>query len=607
MCGIAGQFGKADAVFAEAAVRGLMHRGPDSQSVWRGEQVVLAHTRLAIMDLTESGNQPMLCNGAGRVSNAPQVWDAAGGVMDLEAKAALVFNGEIYNFEELRDGLIQEGESFLGDSDTEVLFRLLLREGEAALPKLRGMFAFAFWDGNRQTGLLARDALGIKPLYFRRDGSVLGFASESKILARHGDESDAEGIRDYFLWGSFQEPSTARRAVRMLPAGHLLRWRADGVEVSKWSKVTFQSTNRIKRDHAVFARDCLQQSVAKHLKSDVPVGIFLSGGLDSTALLALTRQILGPAEVIKTYSIGFDDVDADESPISKRTAEFFKTEHTEWVLTAQDAAKEIESFLRCVDQPTIDGFNVWCVSKLARHHGTKVALSGQGGDEIFGGYPSFKTIPGLKLTRAALGPLNAMAAHVFSLAGGASKWKRLAAFFAGRGQWLEAYHCRRGIFTEPDADLLAKFFSGVRPGAFDWSEGLQEGHGSEIVASHETKRYLRNQLLRDSDVFSMAHGLELRVPFVDAELLSELNGVPASIRYRPHKDLLLAAVPEIPDWLKHNRKKGFSFPFEKWMRQGFGELLQKACDGVPVARTTWYQTWAVAMLALSLQRAKGAE
>lgn len=607
MCGIAGQFGKSDAGFAEAAARGLRHRGPDSQAVWRGEGVVLAHTRLAIIDLAESGNQPMLWDGAGGVSNAPQVVDGAAVAVDAGAKAALVFNGEIYNFKELREGLLRAGERFHGESDTEVLFRILLREGEAALPKLRGMFAFAFWDGVKRAGLLARDALGIKPLYFRRDGAALEFASESKILAREGDEPDAEGVRDYFLWGSFQEPATARRAVRMLPAGHVLRWGTGGVVQAKWSKVDFRSTNRVEGGHAVFARECLQQSVAKHLRSDVPVGIFLSGGLDSTALLALARQILGSGAAIRTYSIGFDDAGADESPIAKRTAEFFKTEHTEWVVTAQDAAGEVAGFLRSVDQPTIDGFNVWCVCKLARRHGTKVALSGQGGDELFGGYPSFKTIPGLRAMRSALGPLRVAAAGALGLAGGESKWKRLAAFFGGNGEWLEAFHCRRGIFTEPDAELLAEFFSGEKPGAFDWTGGPQEGHASEIVAFHETKRYLRNQLLRDSDVFSMAHGLELRVPFVDAVLLSELNGVPSAVRYRPHKNLLIDAVPEIPDWLKHNRKQGFAFPFEKWMRQGFGGLLQNACGGVPVRTTTWYQTWAVAMLAIAMGRAKGAE
>jgi asparagine synthase (glutamine-hydrolysing) len=178
------------------------------------------------------------------------------------------------------------------------------------------------------------------------------------------------------------------------------------------------------------------------------------------------------------------------------------------------------------------------------------------------------------------------------------KWKRLHLFLAGRGNWLQAYHCQRGIFTEPEANALAEFFGGIKPAPVDWQIHSLAEAGSEKVASLEASRYLRNQLLRDSDVFSMAHGIELRVPFVDLELLSALNSIPSNVRYRPYKNLLLDSVPELPEWLKQNRKKGFAFPFEEWMRLGFGDMLQEACQGVPVKPETWYQTWAVAMLKL---------
>jgi asparagine synthase (glutamine-hydrolysing) len=601
MCGIAGQFGKVDEEFAGRALEGLRHRGPDSQGVWRSEAVLIVHTRLAIIDLGETGQQPMLLMPDGVMRNAPQLSSTVSEppcASGANPKACLIFNGEIYNYRELRADLIERGEVFHSESDTEVLLRLLLRDGEAALPKLSGMFAFALWDFQKQKALLARDPLGIKPLYYRCDAGQFSFASEVKVLAQEDDVCNVNALRDYFLWGSFQEPQTCNAAIEELPAGSLLRWDAGKVETKKWSKVSFSSTNVTSKTPAAYVRERLEASVRRHLVSDVPVGIFLSGGLDSTAILALTRKILGTSAKIHTFSIGFQDAASDESAMAKRTAEVFGTEHSEWIITPEDGAKEIIPFLQAVDQPTIDGFNVWCVSKLAKQAGIKVALSGQGGDELFGGYPSFRRVPFLHALYHWLGPLRGLPGIMLPLSSRRGQWGRLPDFLASRGGWLEAFHCQRGIFTLEEASKLAQFFTGRKPDPVNWSMDELPTRPVEKVAYLETKKYLRNQLLRDSDAFSMAHGFELRVPMVDAQLLEELRAVPSAIRFQTAKKILQEAIPEIPDWVKGQGKKGFSFPFEKWMRLKFGQVLNDACRDIPLKPTSWYQTWSIASFVL---------
>lgn len=601
MCGIAGQFGSVEEGFAGRALEGLKHRGPDSQGIWLSDELLMVHTRLAIIDLAETGRQPMLLMSDGVARNAPQIsLSVLPPSLASEAKprACLVFNGEIYNYRELRADLIKAGEAFQSESDTEVLLRLLLREGVAALPKLSGMFAFAFWDFQKQEALLARDPLGIKPLYYRHDAERLGFASETKVLAHENDALHVNALRDYFLWGSFQEPHTFNASINQLRAGSLLRWRSGRIEIKKWSTISFSTANVVTKTPAKYVSEKLEASVRRHLVSDVPVGIFLSGGMDSTAILALVRRVLGRQAKIQTFSIGFEDRAADESAIAKRTAEFFGTDHKEWIISADEGADEIVPFLKAVDQPTIDGFNVWCVSKLAKASGIKVALSGQGGDELFGGYPSFRRVPMLHAIYRLLGPMRGPVACMCKGMKKRGQWGRLPEFLASSGGWLEAFHCQRGIFSPDEAAKLAAFFAGRAPDPVSWNlDDLPEKPG-EKLAYLETKKYLRNQLLRDSDAFSMAHGFELRVPMVDAQLLQEMRAVSPQARFQVGKKLLYQAVPEMPAWVISQRKKGFSFPFEKWMRTSFGEILNDACKDSPVMPDSWYQTWAIASFVL---------
>ena len=589
MCGIAGWFGQSPFGDAEKLKRALQNRGPDGSGVWQGKLATLVHTRLSILDLSEAAQQPMS-------------WQAEA----TGRCCVLVFNGEIYNFRELRRELEDQGETFHSDGDTEVLLRLLAREGEGCIPKLAGMFAFAFWDEASGEALLARDAYGIKPLYIREEANgLLAFGSEARILQKADDEVDHEALRDYFLWGSVQEPRTLHSAIRSLPAGHLLHWKDGKSKVSRWHRVQSaanagSNARRARTEAATIARQALEESVARHLVSDVPVGVFLSGGIDSTVVLALTRQILGADADIRTFSIGFDDPEFDESSLAKRTADHFRTSHTEWRMTPEEGAAEIPRFLESMDQPGIDGFNTWCVSKLAHREGMKVVLSGLGGDEFFGGYRSFERVPRFRHFHRFSGPLRSAFAGRLERSAPGSPWRRLGEFLRSEGSWQGAYHVQRGIFTQAEAIQLTRALTGHEAGKASFGGIPDFLAGREAVGWLETTYYMRNQLLRDSDIYSMAHGLELRVPLVDDRLANAVAAIPYRERLRRGKGLLLDAVPEIPAWIRQQPKRGFRFPFQRWVEGSFGDLLQRSQTASPVPLGTWYRTWAVAAARKSL-------
>jgi asparagine synthase (glutamine-hydrolysing) len=574
MCGIAGWFGACRQWSAEALGNGLARRGPDGSGLWQDDKATLVHTRLAVIGLGEEGAQPMSC--------AAGATGASG--------AVIVFNGEIYNYREL--GCAD------AESDTAVLLQLLQREGAQCLPKLAGMFAFAFYHPTTGEALLARDAFGIKPLYYRIDGEDLAFASESRLLRRSGDTADAGAVRDFFLWGSVPEPATLTKEIRQVPAGHFLRWKNGKAEVTAWHKPGFRRHRAMSRDEAVLrTRGALEESMLRHLVSDVPVGVFLSGGIDSTAVVALARQQFGKRAELRTFSIGFDDQEFDESAAARRTADHFGTLHTEWRMKSVEGEAEICEYLAAIDQPTIDGLNTWCVSKMARRAGVKVVLSGLGGDEWFGGYGSFRRVPQLhSLNRVLPAPLRKFTAaccHGLSIAG--SPQRRLCAYLRGKGTWLEAFHAMRGVFTPEEAAKLAESLTGQIPLTPDWTTGPLPETGPEIAGWIEVTHYMRNQLLRDSDLFSMAQGIELRVPFVDVRLADALLELPPQYRLEQGKQLLLDAVPEIPEWVCNQPKRGFTFPFSRWLDNAMQDMLQEATEASPVSLATWYRTWATAV------------
>lgn len=530
----------------------------------------------------------------------------------VEGRLHIVFNGEIYNFRELRAELEKEGVVFRTSTDTEVLLRLYEKEGRAMLGRLRGMYALAIWDEMRKSCFLARDPLGIKPLYYTVRGSSVAFASEVRALQVGGladGGMDIDALMRYFQTGSVPEPHTLVKDVHCLEAGHCLLWEAGRLSKHCHWQVHFPPAHDLtKEEAAAEVREALLDTMRAHFVSDVPVGIFLSGGVDSTMLVALAREV--GQQDIATFSIGVDDQRLDESDVARRTAGHFTTRHQELRLDADAARRQFASFLPAMDQPSIDGFNTFIVSAFAHQCGMKVVLSGLGGDEMFGGYKSFAQVPKLsavaRASRLLLPGLGGMVGRQMERSASSHRIRRIGSLLQTRGTMRDASLCFRGIFSTHEARVLAAGYLGCA-----WqdisvevpqSERVTASHSADAVSESELRFYMRNQLLKDSDVMSMAHSLELRVPLVDRVLFERVSRIPASMRLQAGKKMLLEAVPEIPAWVAGATKRGFSFPFEKWLGQGWGEAFARSSARAPFKDPTWYQRWAIFMLDTWLER-----
>jgi asparagine synthase (glutamine-hydrolysing) len=572
--------------------RALHHRGPDDHGLFISKDNVagLVSTRLAILDLSDAGHQPM---------------------QSPDGRYTIVFNGEIYNYGALRSELLDEGHSFKSNSDTKVVLRMFMLYGADAVREFEGMFVLAIWDDREQSLFLARGPLGIKPLYFARQNHQLLFASEIRALLKTellSRQICREAAASYLLFGAVQEPLTLVDGIEALPGGHYLFWRAGEISLTKFGDVQF-SDDPISHDDAVgMVRAAFEETIDRHLVSDVPVGIFLSGGVDSTAIVALAAQ--KQERDLRTFSISFDDPRFDEGEAAKRTAAHFRTEHCDWRLDSATAKGLLAKFLESSDQPSIDGFNTFCVSKLAHDQGLKVVLSGLGGDEIFGGYQSFELVPRMVRFSRALNlgwPLRAGAGKLLERIA-SPPIRRVGRFLDDFPTMSAGYWAMRGIFTPGEtAKLLAHY--GLT------SEG-PNGHFQSPLQSYvppqptmedevsylEITRYMRNQLLRDSDVMSMAWSLELRVPFVDRKFIETVARIPASLRLARGKQILFDAAPEIPEWVRNRPKQGFTFPFEDWVTSEWRDIFQRIEAQSPVRLKNWYRTWCLFALENFLER-----
>ncbi len=593
MCGIAGILAGAPGLHANAAAAmgsALAHRGPDSAGLWcsppgEGVPVSLVHRRLAIQDLSPGGHQPMP-SACGRY--------------------ALVFNGEIYNQHALRNELELQGHRFRSSSDTEVLLQLLIRHGTAALQRLRGMYAFCLWDSQEQRALLARDPYGIKPLYLWQGlGGQLLFASEVRALLASNlvpRQLDVAALAGFLASGSVPEPSTLVAGITSLPAGCLGEWQSGRWQSQPhWQPSYSPGFPLSSSDQIVLTRKALEASMEAHQLSDVPVGLFLSGGLDSSALLALAD-----GKRITTLSIGFQETAYDESDRAAVAARYFGSRHVPLQLTAARAADLLPAFLAAVDQPSIDGFNTFCVSQLAHEQGLKVVLSGLGGDELFGGYPSFRKIPHLLTLHRSLGSARGAIARLLERSRQHQRL-RLASFLRGPATVAAAQRCLRGLFSPREITVAFQHWGLSAEAIKEVSSCLEPGSNrcptqADAIAWIESSRYMGQQLLRDSDTYSMAHGLELRIPFVDAQLFRELAPLPAASRLARGKQLLKEAVPELHQALPPEAKRGFSFPFGVWFDQpgsplqpgGLSHPLPPLPNGLDLA--PWPRRWGLMVL-----------
>jgi asparagine synthase (glutamine-hydrolysing) len=537
----------------------LAHRGPDGSGEALAGPVGLAARRLAIIDL-QHGDQPIATEGD---------------------RVTVVQNGEIYNHAELREELRAQGHTFRTRCDTEVLGHLYEQHGVGFLERLRGMFALALWDRQERTLLLARDAFGIKPLFWSAAGGRLAFASELSALALapgFSRELDPDALEAYLAFNSIPAPLSVYRAARKLPPGHWLTWRDGEVRTGRWARPAPVAAEEVRREGmdalAAEARERLRDSVRAHLVSDVPVGVLLSGGIDSSALTALAAQESG--ERVQTFSIGFEERSFDELEQARAVAHRYGTDHHE-LIVRPDAAELLPLIAAASDEPLGDSSSLptYLVCGLAAQH-VKVVLTGEGGDELFGGYDTYvadRLAPRIGRPAAALEPLTRLLPSSSRRVSLDYKLKRFTR--AAHLPALEAHHGWKEIFA-PDVrgELL-----GERRGS-DPLAGQRE-RWAETVAAEPLARlqdvdlgiYLVDDLLVKTDRMSMTHSLEARVPFLDPVVAGLALALPTGLKVRglAKKRLLRRAVePLVPRAIARGRKRGFSIPAAAWLR---GPLL----------------------------------
>jgi asparagine synthase (glutamine-hydrolysing) len=628
MCGIVGILARSTSVAAELLERStasLAHRGPDDsgtmiirESSPNPVEIGLGNRRLAILDLSPRGHQPM---------------------RDPDTGNWIVYNGEIYNFRQVRRTLESLGTTFQSDSDTEVLLKAYGKWGGDCLRELRGMFAFAIWDARRHRLFLARDPMGIKPLYYGSFGDYFLFASEIRTLLGTGlvpRQLDPAGLANYLTFGSPCDPITLIRGVSVLRPGHFLVWENGNLhETMYWDLVEPQDGTAVASGPGPADRTRLEQelgatvceSVRMQTVSDVPVGVFLSGGIDSSSLVGiLSRSGLQ----LETFSIVFREADYSEAEYSRLIARKFGTEHHEILCSQHDVLEALPAAIAAMDQPTIDGFNTYFVSRETRAAGIKVALSGLGGDELFAGYSSFTTVPRMerfvRYWRHLPDVLKTPLADIFALlSSDTDQNRKLAALARANGGVLHPYFLARMLFTATQRDCLTAACDeqAAERSQVSLQENLNRTRALDPVnrvSYLETRCYMLNTLLRDSDTMSMAHGLELRVPLIDHRLAEKLFALPGDWKLDGHtpKPLLVAALQgQLPDEIVHRRKRGFALPFEHWLRDELrsqvNQTLENMADG-PLAsvldaravlgvwqdflrgRTSWSRPWALYIL-----------
>jgi len=583
MCGIAGIILNPNRSLPDMQHRlqamcdAMAHRGPDDSGLYLSpdERVGLVNCRLAIRDLSPSGHMPM---------------------ESADGSTWITYNGEVYNADALRSTLTDQGYRFRSTSDTEVILYGYQAWGAAVLDHLRGMFAFAILNVEtfqRANVFLARDRLGIKPLYYAQTAEGVVFASELKALVASGlisHELDPAALVAYLLLGAVPGPLTIYRGVRTLEPGCSISLTLDEQPLNPivrryWYLPVDTQEHANPAEAVEEVRTLLEEAVRIRLVSDVPLGAFLSGGLDSSTVVALMRAVSNRSNPIRTCSMVFEEAEYSEAAYAEAVAEATGTEHYARVITAQDVQDNLDAILQAMDQPTIDGVNSYFVSQTAREAGLTVALSGLGGDELFGGYPNtFETLPRLlqMLQRVQSIPSAAPAVRLaLGMPGMHKRWSKVSAALNRPASPASAYLACRGLFSPGEVQSLVT--------ADAWQEAVQRFDAIEQIASSaptgqcangslfnwvsraELRNYTLHQLLRDTDVMSMAHSLEVRVPLLDHRLVEAVLRLPPAMKQangHGPKPLLTRAVADLlPPLVRDRRdKRGFTFPFDVWLR-----------------------------------------
>ena len=626
MCGIFGIVAHNASVPAgvlERATQSLAHRGPDDSGTLvihdasKNVEIGLGNRRLAILDLSPQGHQPM---------------------NDPETGNWIVYNGEIYNFRDVRSRLERDGLHCKSNSDTEVILKAYAHWGENCLHEFRGMFAFAIWDAQRRRLFIARDPIGIKPLYYFHSSQHFIFSSEVRTLLGTGlvpRRLDRTGLLSYLTFGSSYEPDTLVEGVKALPPGCFLTWERGQLKQKQyWALLDADSEfggakettgKRTQLENRI--AEMLNDSVRMQMVSDVPVGVFLSGGIDSSSLVGiLSRNGIRPS----TFSIVFREPDYSEAEYSRTIAQQFRTDHHEITVTQSDFFNAIAPSIQAMDLPTIDGINSYFVSERTRAAGVKVVLSGLGGDEMFAGYSSFHTVPWMERFANTWGHIPAAIrrplANTFTvLAPSNDQNHKLYALARNGTRIVHPYFLSRMLFTPQQQDRLL-WETSVEP--FQQLEGILAeclNHTRNLDALNrvsylEARCYMLNTLLRDSDFMSMAHGLEVRVPLIDHQLARQVLALPGPWKLKADspKPLLVGALNgQLPEKIVHRPKRGFTLPFERWLRDALRATVEKTLRGIsdaplgPVIResaavqvwndflkgkTSWSRPWSLYVL-----------
>jgi asparagine synthase (glutamine-hydrolysing) len=558
------------------------------------------NARLSIIDLSDRGRMPMS-------SPDGQTW--------------ITYNGETYNARELRAELEQHGHSFRTTSDTEVVLHLYQEYGERFVEKLRGMFAFAIWDDRERKLVVGRDRLGIKPLYLHASGGQLVFASELKALLASGlvpRKLDPAGLRAFLQLGHIPPPWSAIRSVTPLPPGHIGIWKDGEWRTEQYWSLSHHSSPRISTDHlAADLSEALLEAMRNHLVSDVPVLIFLSGGTDSACLGALARA--AGARNLSAMTVGFGESEFDESKLTQRTADALGIPLEVVKLEAARVETDLDRAIWALDEPSVDGLNSYWISKLGAEAGFKVALSGQGGDELFGGYDSLAWFERFnKVARWArlfpsdpFGRLLDQDAFPF-------RWRKLSYLIGADDPFVAAQLAVKVLFLDRDVTELMSSSSFPRNGLHAearehltyWSKQVGNVDLRERLAFMDIHTHLEPRLLRDLDAMSMAHSIEVRPVFLDHRVVEFLLPVPSSIRMQQKRLLLDAAKSFLPPTLladlQSRRKRTFTFPFERWLSHDLRNVLKEAFTPDRLRRTGVLEPAAVNRLWDRYERSEGA-
>jgi len=573
LCGILGQVSKKiiDKNKFKNNLLKISHRGPDDYGIYQDSDITLGQTRLSIIDLSKDGHQPMIsfCNNY-----------------------VIVYNGEVYNFKEIKKELLEKGYKFHSNTDTEVILNGFIEYKEKIVNKLNGMFAFSIFNKKANELFLARDKSGIKPLYYSQYQNDFIFSSEIKAIDID-KKVNLEAKILFLLLGYVPEPYTIYNDIKMFPSGNYGYFRNNKLQFNVFDKYEYEPKIQKPYNQIVAeVKELFEDSIKRHLISDAPIGTFLSGGLDSSIIVAIASKY---KTNLRTLSLVFNEQDLNEEYYQDLVVNKYNTNHTKFLIDEELFLKTIDSFFISMEQPTIDGLNTYFVSLAAKECGLTTVLSGVGGDEIFYGYPSFKDGKTLNF-------LSKIPYSLIKIFANSGKYKKLELLKAERE--FSCYLPKRALFSPSQ---IAEILNIDETQIYTLISKLYELYKISDIRQIEDKisffelhMYMKNQLLRDTDVFGMHHSLEIRVPFLDKELIDYVLKIDSKEKFGMYNKQILADISKdiLPKEIYDRKKMGFSLPFEQWFRKNINQF--DISDSIKKQFITkeinWTRFWAILVL-----------